>query len=103
MMPGQPYNHQKIQPPAGIADVPRYLRELLGGFFTRFGYIVTLVWRTGWWILLLLSFVALFRGVSPVIGALEAAVSLHAGIALCCVFMILTSVFCMLAKTPEKH
>jgi len=70
MMPGQPYNHQKIQPPAGIADVPRYLRELLGGFFTRFGYIVTLVWRTGWWILLLLSFVALFRGVSPVIGAL---------------------------------
>lgn len=72
MMPGppRPYDHKKVPPPAGIADVPRYLKELLGGFFTRFGYIVTLVWRTGWWILFLLSFVALFKGVSPVIGAL---------------------------------
>ena len=70
MMPPQPYQHKKIDPPRGVGDVPRYLREVLGGFFGRFGYIVTLVWRTGKWILFLLSFVALFRGVSPVIGAL---------------------------------
>lgn len=68
--PPRPYDHQKIPAPQGLADVPRYLGELLGGFFSRFGYIVQLVWRTGWWILFLLSFMALFRGVSPVIGAL---------------------------------
>ena len=70
MMPHQPYEHKKIAPPQGIGDLPRYLGEVLGGFFGRFGYIVTLVWRTGKWILFLLSFIALFRGVSPVIGAL---------------------------------
>lgn len=68
--PPRPYEHQKIPAPTGISDVPRYLGELLGGFFSRFAYIVQLVWRTGWWILFLLSFMALFRGVSPVIGAL---------------------------------
>ena len=66
----EPYQHQKTPPPTGLTDVPRYLQALLGGFFSRFGYIVTLVWRTGKWILFLLTFVALFRGVSPVIGAL---------------------------------
>ena len=66
----EPYQHKKTPPPTGLSDVPRYLRDILGGFFGRFGYIVTLVWRTGKWILFLLTFVALFRGVSPVIGAL---------------------------------
>lgn len=70
MMPPNSYQHKKIPPPSGLTDLPRYLTELLGGFFGRFGYIVTLVWRTGKWILFLLTFVALFRGVSPVIGAL---------------------------------
>lgn len=68
--PPQPYEHQKVLPPRNLRDVPRYLKELLGGFFTRFGYIVQLVWRTGRWILFLLSFIALFKGVTPVIGAL---------------------------------
>lgn len=66
----QNYEHQKVPAPRALGDVPRYLRELLGGFFFRFAYIVKLVWRTGKWILFLLSFVALFRGVTPVIGAL---------------------------------
>ena len=70
MMPPNSYQHKKVTPPSGLTDLPRYLTELLGGFFGRFGYIVTLVWRTGKWILFLLTFVALFRGVSPVIGAL---------------------------------
>lgn len=64
------FAYAKVPGPAGFRDVPRYLKELLGGFFFRFGYIVKLVWQTGWWILVLLSFVALFRGVTPVIGAL---------------------------------
>lgn len=67
---GQPYNYEKVPPPKGLGDVGRYLRELLGGFFTRFAYIVGLVWHTGHWILFLLTFMALFKGVSPVIGAL---------------------------------
>ena len=68
--PPQPYAHKRVPPPRGVGDLPRYLRELLGGFFSRFAYIVKLVWRTGHWILFLLSFIALFRGVTPVIGAL---------------------------------
>ena len=57
MMPPNSYQHKKVTPPSGLTDLPRYLTELLGGFFGRFGYIVTLVWRTGKWILFLLTFV----------------------------------------------
>ena len=39
--------------------------------------------------------------VPPVIGALESMFNLHVGIALCGVFMVLTSVFCGIAKLPE--
>jgi len=39
--------------------------------------------------------------VPPVIGALESMFNLHVGIALCGVFMVLTSVFCMIAKIPK--
>ncbi len=61
---------QRVRPPKNIKEVPAYLKELLGGFFTRFAYIVKLVWDTGHWILFLLSFVAVFKGVTPVVGAL---------------------------------
>lgn len=67
---GPQYNYDRVTPPKGITDVPRYLKELLGGFFLRFGYLVKLVWDTGPWILFVLSFVALFRGVSPIIGSM---------------------------------
>ena len=64
------YNHEWPKPPKSIGDVPRYLSELLGGFFKRFFYILKLVWNTGYWIPILLTFVALFKGVTPVIGSL---------------------------------
>ena len=48
----------------------RHLFRLLGGFAVRFGYIVRLVWQTGRWILFLLTFTALFKGITPVLGAL---------------------------------
>ncbi len=67
--PMQP-NYQRPKPPKSIRDVPRYLAELFGGFFKRFFYIVKLVWKTGHWIPIMMSFVALFRGVTPVIGSL---------------------------------
>lgn len=65
-----PYDHERVPLPKGVSDVPRYLKELLGGFFVRFAYIVKLVWQTGHWILFLLTFVALFKGITPIIGAL---------------------------------
>ena len=64
-----PPNYQRPTPPKSVKDVPRYLSELLGGFFKRFFYILKLVWNTGRWIPILLSLVALFRGVTPVIGS----------------------------------
>ncbi len=63
-------NYQWPKPPKSIEDVPRYLSELLGGFCKRFFYILKLVWNTGYWIPILLCFVALFKGVTPVVGSL---------------------------------
>ena len=65
-----PYTHDRVPLPKGLGDLPRYLNELIGGFFTRFAYILRLVWDTGHWILFLMTFMALFQGVTPVIGSL---------------------------------
>ena len=65
-----PNLYSRVQPPKSLWDVPRYLRDVLGGFFTRFFYIAKLVWQSGKWIMILLTFVALFKGVTPVIGSL---------------------------------
>ena len=67
--PGARFQYAKITPPKNIADVPRYLGELLGGFFTRMGYIFKLVWKTGPWILFAMLFFAIFQGVMPVVGS----------------------------------
>lgn len=72
MMPGRPMpmEHKRPTPPKSIKELPGYLYEVFGGFFKRFFYIIKLVWETGWWIPVILSFVALFKGVTPVIGSL---------------------------------
>ena len=67
--PGARFQYAKIQPPKNIADVPRYLRQLLGGFFVRMGYVCKLVWRTGPWILFAMLFFAVFQGIMPVVGS----------------------------------
>ena len=64
------YEYDKVPPPRSVGDVPRFLKELLGGFFKRFFYIVGIIWQTGHWILFLMTFLALFNGLTPVIGAL---------------------------------
>ena len=64
------FEYKKIDKPKSVTDVPRYLRELLGGFFSRLFYIFKLVWQTGPWILFLMSFIALFEGLAPVVGSL---------------------------------
>ena len=63
-------NYQKVTPPKSIGDLPRYLKELLGGFCYRLFYIFKLVWRTGPWILAVMSFVALFQGIMPAVGSI---------------------------------
>ena len=64
------FEYKTIQKPTSLWDVPRFLRELLGGFFSRLFYIFKLVWKTGPWILFVMSFIALFEGLAPVIGSL---------------------------------
>lgn len=67
--PGDRGRPKGATPPASIGDVPRYLRELFGGFFSRLGYIIRLVWETNPAILFALLFIALFDGIMPVVGA----------------------------------
>ena len=59
-----------VPPPSGISDIPRFLGELIGGFFFRLSYIIRLVWQTGPWILFIMSFISLFQGVMPIVGSL---------------------------------
>ena len=77
-------NQRKVEPPKNLKDLPRYLKETVGGFFTRLFYIFRMVWQTGHWILIAMLLVAVFTGVFPVIisviskdilNALQAAVS----------------------------
>lgn len=67
--PGQ-YQYQKVAPPASPRDFFRFLGEILGGFFSRLFYVFRLVWESGPVFLFLMSFVALFNGVMPLLGAL---------------------------------
>lgn len=67
--PGQ-YQYQKVAPPRSPADLPRYLGEICGGFFSRLFYVFRLVWKSGPVFLFLMSFVALFNGLMPLAGAL---------------------------------
>ena len=57
------------QKPKNLKDVPRYLRQLIGGFFSRLFYIVGLVWETSPFVLILMAFFCLCDGFLPVIGA----------------------------------
>ena len=59
-----------VEPPSGIRDIPRFLRELIGGFCFRLFYIIRLVWQTGPWILFIMTFISLFQGVMPIVGSL---------------------------------
>ncbi len=67
---GPDYDKMKPKKPTGIKDVPRYLKELFGGFNSRLFYIFRLVWEAKPWILFLMMGYSLVSGVLPVIGAL---------------------------------
>jgi len=59
----------KEPPPKSIKEVPRYIKNVLKGTFSRLIYIFKLVWETRPWILILMVFVAIFNGIMPIIGA----------------------------------
>ena len=58
-----------IEKPKSIKDVPRYLKTLVGNFFSRYYFIFKLVWETNPFYLFAMAFVAIFSGVFPVLGA----------------------------------
>ncbi len=60
---------KKKNTPKGLRDIPRWLREVVGGFFSRLFYIVRLVFEAKPAILFLMAFFCLLSGVMPVIGA----------------------------------
>ncbi len=62
--------YKKVPPPKNLRDVPRYLGEVIGGFFSRLTYIFRLVWKTGPLILITLIFIALLQGILPLVGSL---------------------------------
>ena len=64
--------------PKTLSDIPRYLRELFGGFFSRLFYIFRLVWDAKPWILFAMLFMSVFNGVRPVIDAKIASLLLTA-------------------------
>ncbi len=67
------FEYEKVTPPKNIADIPRYFKELFGGFFGRLGYIFVLVWKSSPLILFTMLFVSVFDGVMPVVGSLISA------------------------------
>ncbi len=67
---GRGSEQNRAKAPSGLRDVPRYLRDVFVGFFSRLFYIVRLVWATGRWILFLMVLTAVLTGVLPIIGSL---------------------------------
>ncbi len=67
---GKDLYNNRPRPPRNILDVPRYLWELVRGFFGRLAYIFQMVWETGHWLLISLLLVSILLGVMPVISSL---------------------------------
>ena len=75
MGPGMPPfdkrdGENRVPPPQSVADLPRFLRELIGGFFKRLSYIFKMVWETGHWIFICLVLAAILSGIIPVISSI---------------------------------
>ena len=55
-MPPLRQEAEKPKAPKNLKDYPAYLKELLGGFFSRLLYIYSLVWETRPWMLFVMLF-----------------------------------------------
>ena len=56
--------------PKNLRDLPRFLRDIVGGFFSRLFYIFALVWEANPFILISMILVSVLSGIIPVLGAL---------------------------------
>ena len=63
----------KIPKPKNLRDVPRWMREAIGGTFVRLFYVVGLVWEAKPWLLIGMAVLAILGGITPLIGTLIAA------------------------------
>ena len=63
--PARDKKEPKVAPPKNFKDIPRYLKETVGGFFSRLCYIFHMVWKTGPWILISMILVCIFTGIFP--------------------------------------
>lgn len=74
-MPMPPMNHAatdqyRVPKPKSLREVPAYVRQLVRDFTTRLAYIIRLVWEANRAVLFVMLFMAVFKGVMPVIGSL---------------------------------
>ena len=73
MPPGMPPFRKKpddgIEKPKKLSEVPKYLLTVIGGFFSRLFYIVSLVWEAAPFLLLAMIFFCVLNGLLPVVGA----------------------------------
>ena len=71
MMPPMRLNNDNLKPkkPKNIKDVPKYLKELITGFFGRLFYIFKLVWETKKWIFFALIAISIIKGILPIFSA----------------------------------
>lgn len=67
---GPDYDKLKPKKPKNLRDVPRYLKEVVGGFTSRLFYIFRLVWEAKPSLLFLMTANSVVNGVLPVVGAL---------------------------------
>ena len=67
---GGPPKYTAIPRPKKLSEVPKYLREVLGGFFHRLFYIFGIVWKTSPFFLIAMTLIAVFEGVMPIVGSL---------------------------------
>ena len=67
--PGDANDKNRVPKPESIKEVPSYIKKTVGNFFSRLLYIFGLVWQTSPWILFVMTFMAIFDGAMPVVGA----------------------------------
>lgn len=68
--PGGMEDQMKAAKPKNLKDVPRYLKEVVGGTASRLLYIFKLVWEAKPSLLLVMLFMTVYNGVMPMVGTL---------------------------------
>ena len=63
--------YEHVPPPKSISDLPRFIRQVVGGFFGRLAYIFKMVWETGHWILILMMLFSIITGLLPIVGSIN--------------------------------